>query len=86
MVKVQSYCSNVLNKCFVKKEQHIEVHISIITCCGCARGITTAIKELDSNASLDIDLQNRIAEINTTLSQDQLIATLSERGFTADPA
>ena len=31
-------------------------------------------------------LQNRIVEINTTVSQDQVIATLSERGFTADPA
>lgn len=48
--------------------------------------LTTAIKELDSNASLDIDLQNRIVEINTTVSQDKVIATLSERGFTADPA
>lgn len=64
----------------------MKFHIVNMTCGGCARGITTAIKELDSNASLDIDLQNRIVEINTTVSQDQVIATLSERGFTADPA
>ena len=41
--------------------------------------------KLDSDASLDIDLQNRIVEINTTVSQDQVIATLSDRGFTAEP-
>lgn len=64
----------------------MKFHIANMTCGGCARAITTAIKELDSNASLDIDLQNRIVEINTTVSQDQVIATLSERGFTADPA
>ena len=64
----------------------MKFHIANMTCGGCARRITTAIKELDSNASLDIDLQNRIVEINTTVSQDKVIATLSERGFTADPA
>ena len=64
----------------------MKFHIANMTCGCCARGITTAIKELDSNASLDIDLQNRIVEINTTVSQDKVIATLSERGFTADPA
>ena len=37
----------------------MKFHIANMTCGGCARGITTAIKELDSNASLDIDLQNR---------------------------
>ena len=35
----------------------MKFHIANMTCGGCARGITTAIKELDSNASLDIDLQ-----------------------------
>lgn len=64
----------------------MKFHIANMTCGGCARGITTAINELDSNASLDIDLQNRIVEINTTVSQDKVIATLSERGFTAEPA
>ena len=64
----------------------MKFHIANMTCGGCARGITTAIKEHDSNASLDIDLQNRIVEINTTVSQDKVIATLGDRGFTAEPA
>lgn len=33
----------------------MKFHIANMTCGGCARGITTAIKELDSNASLDMN-------------------------------
>jgi copper chaperone len=64
----------------------MKFHIANMTCVSCARGITTAIKELDSNAPLDIDLQNRIVEINTTVSQIKSLQIPSERGFTADPA
>ncbi|MEJ2899341.1 heavy-metal-associated domain-containing protein [Acinetobacter sp. NS-4] len=64
----------------------MKFHIANMTCGGCARGITAAIKELDSNATLDFDLPNHIVEINTTVSQDKVIAALSERGFTAEPA
>ena len=63
----------------------MKFHIANMTCGGCARGITSAIKGIDPDATLNIDLQNRIVEINTTVSEEQVISTLSESGFTAEP-
>ncbi|MDP1051086.1 heavy-metal-associated domain-containing protein, partial [Klebsiella quasipneumoniae] len=51
------------------------------TCGGCARTVTKTIQMIDPNAKIVTDPPTRRVEVQTSASQEQIAAALSEAGF-----
>ena len=55
-----------------------------MTCGGCARGVTRAIKTVDAGASVETDPPGREVRVkNTTAEEGALLAALASAGFPA---
>ena len=61
----------------------MKVLIENMTCGGCARGVTSAIQEVDPSAKVDVDLSTKIVTIKTTESIDKITSGLADNGFPA---
>ncbi|MQW92564.1 heavy metal transporter [Acinetobacter wanghuae] len=59
----------------------MKLRIDNMTCGGCARSVTATIKELDQNAVVTIDVATKLVDVETQISQDDVIAALTEDGF-----
>ncbi|MFW1754033.1 heavy-metal-associated domain-containing protein [Acinetobacter wanghuae] len=59
----------------------MKLRIDNMTCGGCARSVTATIKELDQNAEVTIDVATKLVDVETQISQDEVIAALTEDGF-----
>ena len=55
--------------------------VSGMTCGGCARTVTKTIQTIDPNAKIVTDPPTRRVEVQTSASQEQIAAALSEAGF-----
>jgi copper chaperone len=60
----------------------MKFHIENMTCGGCARGVTRAIKEVDPDANIITDPPTRSVQVSTTASQDEIVSALNRAGFT----
>lgn len=56
-------------------------HIESMTCDGCARGVTRAIKDVDPDAKIITDPPNRSVKVETTADQAEIISALNDAGF-----
>ncbi|SDK60088.1 copper chaperone [Methylophilus rhizosphaerae] len=56
-------------------------HIENMTCGGCARGVTRAIKDVDPDATIITDPPTRYVKVETIASQDEIITALNSAGF-----
>jgi len=52
-----------------------------MTCGGCARGVTAAVKELDPAAELTIDVEARKVQVKTSASDAAVKQAITEAGF-----
>jgi copper chaperone len=52
-----------------------------MTCGGCARGVTKAIKNVDPDANIITDPPTRSVKVETTATQDEIASALSSAGF-----
>lgn len=52
-----------------------------MTCGGCARGVTATIKALDADAVVNINVETKLVDVQTTQSFDAVSAALTEDGF-----
>lgn len=59
----------------------MKFRIENMTCGGCARSVTATIKDLDENATVNIDVDTKLVEVNTTVAEDKIVAALTEDGF-----
>lgn len=59
----------------------MKLRIDNMTCGSCARSVTASIKELDQNAVVSIDVESKLVEVQTEISEHDLIAALTEDGF-----
>ena len=57
--------------------------VSDMTCGHCVKSITQAINEHDASAELHFDLTNKVVEINSKLTHEEVINLLDDVGFTA---
>lgn len=58
--------------------------VSDMTCGHCVKSITQAIKDNDASAELNFDLNNKVVEVNSILSNEDVINLLDDIGFTAE--
>ena len=59
----------------------MQFHLEDMTCGGCARTVTKTIQMIDPNAKIVTDPPTRRVEVQTSASQEQIAAALSEAGF-----
>lgn len=52
-----------------------------MTCGGCTKAVTRAIKMQDAEATVQVDLESQRVEIDSRLSREALVTILSEAGF-----
>ena len=60
----------------------LDLTIPDMTCGGCARGVTAAIKAVDPTAELLIDLDTHKVQVKTSASADAIKIAVLEAGFT----
>ena len=61
----------------------MKLHIEGMTCGGCARSVTAAVKDVDPAATVDIDLPGRNVKIESSLPVESFTKALEEAGFPA---
>ena len=59
----------------------MKFRIDNMTCGGCARSVTATIKELDQNAIVNIDVESKFVEVESNVSEQEIIDALQEDGF-----
>jgi len=62
-----------------------DFHVPDIHCDACIHALTTAVRDLDSRATLQADLTTKRVHIETTASQAAVAAAIQDAGFTVDP-
>ncbi len=59
----------------------LELDLPGMTCGGCVRGVTAAVRDLDPAAEVEADLDRRRARITTTAPEARVRAVLTEAGY-----
>ena len=59
----------------------MKFRIENMTCGGCARSVTATIKELDENAKVNVDVVSKLVDVESSASESEIIAALTEDGF-----
>ncbi len=61
-------------------------HVPDMTCGGCVRAITNAVKEADPAAEIAADVPTHLVRIDSAKPAEALLAAIREAGFTPEPA
>ncbi len=64
----------------------MELKIEGMTCGGCARSVTKAIRSVDADAAIKADPAARMVEVETTATQAAILQVLEEAGYPATAA
>ncbi|WP_134496636.1 heavy-metal-associated domain-containing protein [Microvirga pakistanensis] len=62
-----------------------DFHILGMTCGGCFGAVTRAIQQLDPQAKVEGDLENRRIAVASDTSEETLRAVLERAGYPAEP-
>lgn len=61
----------------------LELNLPGMTCGGCARGVTAAIKSVDPAAEVVTDVASRTVRVATSANTESIKAAVAEAGYTA---
>lgn len=61
----------------------MHIHIENMTCGGCVRGVTQAIRSVDPAAGINAALETRDVAVETVAPRAQVVAALAAAGFEA---
>lgn len=59
----------------------MKFRVENMTCGGCARSVTATLKQLDPQATVNIDVETKWVDLDSTLSVEQVTEALTEDGF-----
>lgn len=59
-----------------------EFEVQSMTCGHCASRVTQALKSLDGQAKVEIDLRSKKVRVQTVEDRDSVTAALAEAGYT----
>lgn len=59
----------------------LELNLPGMTCGGCARGVTAAIKSVDPAAEVETDVPGRTVRVTTTAPADAVKAAVQDAGY-----
>lgn len=60
--------------------------VSGMSCGHCVRAVTQAIKVLDANAEVEVDLAAGRVRVSDMLDAEQVLAAIREEGYEVQPA
>ena len=52
-----------------------------MTCGGCVRGVTNAIKRIDPDSTVDVDLATKTVKVESALASAQIVDAIKTAGF-----
>lgn len=58
--------------------------VTDMTCDGCIRALTAAVKDVDAGATLQADLTSKQVQVASSAAPDALAAAMREAGFTVE--
>lgn len=61
----------------------MQFHIENMTCGGCAKSVTAAIRSVDKDAEISADPPNRTVEVTSAAKRADIEAVLKEAGYPA---
>ena len=61
-------------------------HVPDMTCGGCVRAITNAVKDADPAAEIAADVPTHLVHIESAQPANVLVAAMRDAGFTPEPA
>ncbi len=61
----------------------MKLRIDAMTCGGCARSVTATIKQIDPQASVDIDVASKLVNVSSAADEQKILEALAEDGFPA---
>lgn len=61
----------------------MQFHVESMTCGGCARSVTKAIKSVDAQAKIETDPPTRTVKVETSATQDDILKVLDLAGYPA---
>ena len=59
----------------------IQFNIPQMSCGHCARAVTEAVKEVDPQAKVDVDLATKKVNVESQAEHQKLVEALSEAGY-----
>ena len=59
----------------------IKLNVEGMTCGGCARSVTNAVKRVDPGASLNIDVASRKVDLETSASFEEVRGAIEAAGY-----
>jgi copper chaperone len=62
-----------------------EFLIPDMSCDGCVRSVTNAVKQIDPAAAVAADLVGKRVRVESTATQESLAAAIRDAGFTVEP-
>ena len=62
----------------------IQFHIPKMSCSGCATSVTKAVKAIDANADVSVDLTTKLVTVQSDAAPASLVAALGDAGYPAE--
>ncbi|NEQ37598.1 MAG: heavy-metal-associated domain-containing protein [Okeania sp. SIO3I5] len=62
----------------------MQLKVSSIACSGCADTITKAIKNLESEADVQVDVEQKLVTVETKASEESIKQVITDAGHTVD--
>lgn len=59
----------------------MELEVKDMSCGGCARSITNAVKQVDPAASVDVDIEQKTVKVTSTVPPEDVLNAISEAGY-----
>lgn len=59
----------------------MEITVKGMTCGGCVRSVTNALKTLDQNAQVEVTLETQNIKISTTKNENEVKEAIEDAGF-----
>lgn len=59
----------------------MEFQVNDMSCGGCARSITNAVKQVDPAASVDVDIAQKTVKVSSSISPEKVLNAISEAGY-----
>ena len=56
-------------------------HVSDMTCSGCVKAITGAVRDLDAAATVDANLETKLVVVASSATADALAEAMRDAGF-----
>jgi copper chaperone len=60
---------------------NVELKVQGMTCGHCVRAVTAAVRQVDPDAHVDIDLASGRVSAQTSAQRDQLVAAIQQEGY-----